>query len=407
MDQLKPLLGVESPLTEVTRALYSFARSAQAPIVGAMHVTCADEAEFECAKAFMDGFAQHLLPHVKFVQPSPFRLATLGGRYEWGAVRIAEQHFSTHEAQSGFKVLVVKVNAHTGLEEIRDGLRYGTMERYGSPSPSCGALASLLEGSDLPAIQVLRRQFTADGVDRIGQLLDAKTVPADLRALYAAIVEAQLQSRAVFLDIQDHEANSPTLYLVVSCVTVNRKDHDTEILCGVHLVDHRTEEKREEYIGLGDMPATYRIKQEMRRVRVTDDNPSASMPPRNVRRRVLEEWQKRGAVAPVQDPRLEQIRAEVAAKKHHEPSAARSMLRALLPLLAQLSPIPAAIYLFANGMAGIHHISRAQALARAAGSPDDARHIIGEVQGGLESLKPAKMRAMIETLVAPGKGGMA
>ncbi|MBN1421955.1 MAG: hypothetical protein JXP34_24495 [Planctomycetes bacterium] len=404
MDQLKPLLGVESPLTEVTRALYSMARSVQAPVVGAMQVTCADEAEFECQKAFMDGFAQHLLPHVKFVQPSPFLLSTLGARYEWGAVRVAEEHFATRESESAFKFLAVKVNAHAGLEEVRDTLRYGHMDRYGSSSASCGALAALLGGSDLPAIQVLRRQFTADGVDRVGQLLDEKKTPPDVRALYAAIVQAQLQSRAVFLDIQEHEPHSPTFYVVVSCVTINRKDHDTEILCGAHLVDHRTEEKREDYAGLGDEPATYRIKQELRRVRLTDENPNASMPPRNVRRRVLEEWQKHGHVAPVQDPRLDQIRADVAAKKHHQPAAAHSILRSLLPLLAQISPIPAAIYLFANGMAGIHHITRAQSLARAAGSPDDARHIIGEVQGGIESLKPAKMRAMIETLLGGGKG---
>ena len=106
MQHLYDMIGVEQPLTAISRGLKQYARGFRAPIVGAMHVTCSDESERECVDVFQDSFVQEMLPELKFHSHSAFRTANLGGRYEWGAVRIAEQHFATPDTQGAFKVLV-------------------------------------------------------------------------------------------------------------------------------------------------------------------------------------------------------------------------------------------------------------------------------------------------------------
>ena len=42
MQQLYDIIGVEQPLTAISRTLKQYARGFRAPVVGAMHVTCND-----------------------------------------------------------------------------------------------------------------------------------------------------------------------------------------------------------------------------------------------------------------------------------------------------------------------------------------------------------------------------
>ena len=117
LDRIIKLIGHETPLEEVARELCFIAQELHPPIVGALQLTCSDEAEQECIQAFQKGFVNHLLPSLKFAQQAPFRIANPGARYEWGCTSIAEAHFATTATKSSFKLMVAKVNAHVAVDE--------------------------------------------------------------------------------------------------------------------------------------------------------------------------------------------------------------------------------------------------------------------------------------------------
>ena len=215
MDQLKQLVGVEHGLDGVCNAIHMSVVGRIPSVVGAMHITCADESEHECVTAFQKGFVNLLLPQLKFAQQSAFRIANLGGRYDWGAVRIAEDHYAAAETVPVRKVIVVKVNSHVGVLEDHGKEKYGMMQRYDDASPSCGALHALVNGDNRPFATQLAELFVSEGPDRLAMLRDESQVDPEYRALYAAIASARLQSRKVILDIQDYTPVSPTEFLVI------------------------------------------------------------------------------------------------------------------------------------------------------------------------------------------------
>jgi hypothetical protein len=272
MEELIKLIGHEYTVKKISRTLCETAEKLRPGIVGAMHVTCADESEHECVQAFQKGFVQHHLPELKFAQQSAFRISNLGGRYDWGAFGIAEEHFVLPRDQKSFKLMVAKVNSHVGVISETDREYYGYYKRYGMNSACCGALNSLMAGKQGPFLDELRELFRSGGKERLQILMNAGQVTPELRGLYAAVVSAVLQARRVMADIRKHTASAPTLYLVVPCVTLNRSDIDTEILCGVYTADHRSGSAREEYTGPGDDPSTYSLEIRNRRIFIADSS---------------------------------------------------------------------------------------------------------------------------------------
>jgi hypothetical protein len=271
MEQLVNLLGQERDIDEVARRLYAITSRWNPPVVGAMHVTCSDESERECVEAFRHGYSNHLLPNLKFGERSHFRLANLGGRYERGAVHIADQHFSTVVAAKQHKLLLVKLNSHVCVETGPEGYRFGSMRRYDTESVYCGALHALMDGSPLPFAQELRDVFAWDGRDRLRLLMDETRVEPALRSFYAAVVNACLQARLALDDLLDQPPATPTRFVIVPCVTLNRPSKDAEIVCGVHEIDWRTDEPLVKYTGLDDDPSGYRCKNEWGGLAVEDD----------------------------------------------------------------------------------------------------------------------------------------
>ena len=259
MERLLDLIGRERDVDEVARTLYTVAFELRAPVVGAMQVTCADESERECIDAFQSNFVEDLLPSLKFGTRSRFRLANLGGRYERGAVAIAENHYSTGKAAGAFKLLVVKVNSHVCAESTEDGRRFGRMRRYDTESVYCGALHALMDGSELPFAKELGERFRSGGKDRLEILLDKTRVEPDHRSLFAAVANARLQVEGAVDDIRECSPQTPTFFLLLPCVTLNRKGKDTEIVCGVWQLDGRPNEPIDVYHGLGDDPSAYRL----------------------------------------------------------------------------------------------------------------------------------------------------
>jgi len=253
-ERVAALVGREHPLITISSSLRDFVRSLAAPVVGAYQVCCSDESEKEAIATFHLQFVRHLLPELKHFSRSAFRTINLGGRYECGALAIAEHHYATPESEESFKVIAVKINSHVAAAGRPDGRFYGRMPRYDRHSLWCGALHAMLEGSDLPAIGELSQTF---GAHRLATLRDLDD-PQDI-ALRMAIANSVLQTQVVSADVDSFEALTPTIYVIASCVTFNREREDTELLAGLTLIDSRLPEKSCQNVSLAADPAAYRF----------------------------------------------------------------------------------------------------------------------------------------------------
>ncbi len=268
MDELRKLIGLEHGLDEVCGRLREAVQGLAAPVIGALEVNCSDESELECMAAFQRHFVEHLLPDLKTAARAPFRTCNLGARYERGAVHVAEQHYALPASRDSFKVMVLKINGHVSVRDGPASASFGPMERYQTESNACGALHDMLAGADLPALDELR---DALGGRRVAALLDAERVEQQYRYLFAAIVSTNMQAARAVADISAQAPHTPTLYMVVPCVTFNRPGPDTELVCGLHEVDRRGSEIETRYDGLGDDPSAYRVSTRNGLIRVTDD----------------------------------------------------------------------------------------------------------------------------------------
>ena len=414
MQRLRQLVGQEKLLSEVAQALYRFARGMDAAAVGAIHITCADETEYECVDALQHGFVRYLLPPLKSARQSAFRLANVGGRYEWGALSLAENHFAAPPTADHFKLMLVKINSHVALDDTTTGEQsaipgaarkrsseFGTLIRYGRESSCCSALTSVLQGSHDPFVNDLRETLNSEGHDRVAKLLDTQQVDPTYRMLFAAITSVRLQAPKILLDAQEHNAVTPTYYLIVPCVTINRAGPDTEIVCGLYTMDDRADGSDAGYFGLGDDPGKYKVRFLHRRLDVTDELVDIERPGRDHRAMVSAAWRERSGGEPtrVQDERLEKIREDVTNEKHRKPHHGRALLRAALPILAEVAPIPAAILMFADGAVGIHHAFRVHKLADEMTDSAEARKILDEIHNKIDTMELDRAEALIEMLM--------
>ena len=292
MTELYDLVGREQPLPDVAQVIHDWARTQNAAEVGALQVTCSDESERECVEALQRDFTDHLLPALKFARRSAFQLSNLGGRYEWGAAPLAEDHFLSERSRRGYTLLVAKLNAHVAFEDVPKAtatatpFRLGVWDRYGRDSTSCGALNALVANRRSPFLDDLREAFDSEGHDRLATLRDSQRVDPLFRPLAAAMVSSRLQARKAVIDLQDRAPVQPTYWVVLPCVTVNRHAQDTEIVCGVYAVDGRDGERAVTYSGLGDDAAAYRIERVESHFTVTDDHVGVSRSGRDHRQMV-------------------------------------------------------------------------------------------------------------------------
>jgi len=272
MNQLRDLIGMEVDLERVISSLRRFTRDLNPPVVGSYHVTCSDEVEWGCAETFQRLFVQDMLPQLRPGVQASFRTMNLGARYEWGALRVAEEHYATADTEETFKLLVAKINSHVAVQEVGGRVVHGKLDRYGVESTCCGALVSLLRGAVLPATEELRELFRSGGQDRLAMLTDPQDIPPEHQALSAAIVNARLQADRAVLDIREFRPETPTIFLILPCVTLNRSGVDTELVVGQYGVDWTEEHPTVKYTGLGDNPAHYRIEHVRGRLQVEDDH---------------------------------------------------------------------------------------------------------------------------------------
>ena len=412
MELLHNLVGHERSLREVAQVICFWAQRQNATAVGALHVTCSDESERECAEAFQQGFVQYMLPSLKFARHSAFQLSNLGGRYEWGAARLAEGHFAARDARTGYTLLIAKINAHVAFEEVdpaSDGgatFRLGTWDRYGRDSTSCGAIGSLLDGVRSPFVDDLREAFESEGKDRLAPLHDPDAVAPLYRPLFAAVVSARLQARKVALDIQDSDVTFPSYWLVLPCVTVNRHERDTEILCGVYVIDGRNGDRQVTYSGLGDDPAAFQIERTHSRFAITDDQIGVHRPGRDHRQLSRHQLplHQHTHVFGAHTEHLDRVRRDLQQNKHRHHHHARALLRIALPIFAQVAPVPAALLAFTYGAAGIHHAYKIHKLADEMKGSAQAREILDEVYEQIDQLDGEHAEALLELLMAEYSG---
>ncbi|MBP89264.1 MAG: hypothetical protein CMJ64_21530 [Planctomycetaceae bacterium] len=398
MQQLESLLGREHEIDSLNRALRDFAQSQRADGVGAMHVTCSDESERESAESFQHWFCDNLLPELKFWSRSPFRQANLGGRYEFGATAIAEQHFATPKTRDGFKLLLVKINSHVAVHGGHGTPTFGIMPRYEVESTFCGGLHALLDGVSGPFIDDLAQTFASEGKPRLAMLRDPEQIDPSVRALLAAIVNARLQARRAIVDIQNHTPHTPTLYFVLSCVTLNRKQRDAELVVGYYLADRR-DSSNVEYHGLGDDPSEYRFSLDHQRIVIEDDHVGQPRSARDHREHILSLWMERREPTAAKDARLIEVAQQATPEQLQDPKLAKEIAKTLGWILLDLSPIPTSVLLFAKGAAGAHHLYNVHRLARGEQDEGSARKIVSEFIDNVDSLSGEQARGVIDSLL--------
>jgi len=168
-----------------------------------------------------------------------------------------------------------------------------------------------------------------------------------------------------------------------------------------------------EYQGLGDDPADYRLAPGSGHIAVEDPHIAVPRPARDHRALVLERWSATrsseaagDAGAPAEARRrLDELMREGAEGRHHTLEYAKPMLRGLLNVVSLADPVTAAIVLFAQGLAGIHHLHRVHRLARRLGNADDARRVLGDVSRRLDRLPPERARQVIDVLLGQIRRG--
>ena len=406
MTELYDLIGYERPLPDVAQAIHDWAQTQDAAEVGALHVTCSDESERECVEALQRGFSDHLLPPLKFACRSAFQISNLGGRYEWGAAPLAEDHFLSERSRQGHTLLVAKLNAHVAFEDIPDSsaaaprFRLGIWDRYGRDSTSCGALNALIAGKRSPFLDDLREAFQCEGHDRLAALRDTQRVDVLFRPLAAAVVSARLQARKAVLDLQDRAPVQPIYWVVLPCVTVNRHAADTEIVCGVYTVDGRDGERRVTYSGLGDDPAAYQIERVDDRFTVTDTQIGITRNGRDHRQMV------QTGVTPLPAhtrdllrQRLSQVQQDVKKDPDQGHQRTQTLLKRVLPIYASTAPVEAATLAFTHGVAGIHHACTVHALADEQAGARQARLILEQIYDQIDQLDERRATLLVGLLL--------
>jgi hypothetical protein len=152
---------------------------------------------------------------------------------------------------------------------------------------------------------------------------------------------------------------------------------------------------------LGDDPTAYETWRQHGLFVVSDAEAAVERRARDHRALVRDAWKERRiepALA-VRDERIERIQRDVAQNKHHHHHHAKTLLRAALPILAEVAPVPAAILLFAEGAVGIHHAFRVQQLTREMEQSLEARQILDEIEAKVDQFEPDRARALIELLM--------
>lgn len=248
--QLNAILGRELELGLLSDALSNVVGAAACPTVGVVHITCADEAQHRVIEKVQELLVEPHVTPMASGERTAFRLINLGGHHEHGALGIAEEHWAGAHDDDRPKLMVVRVDAHVGVDHDPAGRPlYGRFLRFGRSSVACGALAAVLKG-----VAMRGAEGFVDNEVRARRILEA--FPEHTRMLAAAICRAELSAQDCLDEIHRLEPQSPTVWLVVATVTLNHPDRHSSMLTSTHLVGDTTQPH---HSGLGTDIDRYQI----------------------------------------------------------------------------------------------------------------------------------------------------
>lgn len=408
LRELESLIGREVHLDVLHGAVRRTSQAiAGVSEYGTCLVTCADEFQGELSRNFDRDVARPLLPHV----PSrTFTVANMAGRIEPGALQIADAHFTVKTRDEGHKLLLIEIAAHVGRRAGRDGPVYGELNRFGLPSPCCGALAMLLSP---PAAAFSVRHPWFDqlsaffGPERLAAL---RRDTSPYRLASAAIVHAVLQAETGLADLMRDPPRTPTHVVLVSCVIINQRGSDGALLCSYHhLVSDGVHVQVDSGGSLRSSPESHRFRSEGDLLVVESpwdvDEPTIVAVPRPTDeaavaagREVLERSTK-----PAVREHLTRARRQVEHLEQRPTGMrvyARPVLRGLLQALSVVAPevgLAALLVESATDLARARHLR--DLLARGP-STEEARRVLHDLEPTIQQLGHREAREVLETLLA-------
>jgi hypothetical protein len=417
LRELQQLVGHESQLDHfhgvVRRAAQSLERIVEH---GTVLVTCADEFQGELRASFDRDVARPLTSGSLLSGRCTFALSNMGGRIEPGALRLADDHFTSRTRRDGAKLLLVEIVSHCGVLATAGGKQYGKLDRFGVVSDCCGALALLLAKPDTaaavrhPWFDQLSAFF---GEDRLSAL---RADAGPLRALSAAIVHAVLQAESAVADVMREPPPTPTHVLIVSAVLINQPSFDDVIPVAVHhLRCERGDVLVEQGFTLRSTPASLRYDSSSGRIVVTSDETVDSYSERRVAIHPVHEIERHVARVASASDELARARAKLAAQHlgrahreverlRREPRAWRVYARPLLRGLVQsLSVVAPEIGLLTMAVQTGRDVARAEHVRRllAKGlSHEDARRVLHDFEAEIQQLSHKDAQDVLELLLA-------
>ena len=248
---LEAIVGRELELGLLSGVLSDTVGAVDVETVGAVHITCADEAQHRVIEKVQELLVERHVTPMASGEHTIFRLINLGGYHEMGALDIAENHWAgAHDPATGSKLMVVRVDAHVGVDADPAGAPiYGHFLRFGHTSVACGALAAVLRGQAMPGAEGF-----VDHEVRARRIIEA--FPEHTRMLAAAICRAELSAADCRREIQTMAHDTPTVWLIVATVTLNHPDRHASMLTSVSVTD---EQLVESGAGLGIDVERYQI----------------------------------------------------------------------------------------------------------------------------------------------------
>ena len=84
--------------------------------------------------------------------------------------------------------------------------------------------------------------------------------------------------------------------------------------------------------------------------------------------------------------------------KQADVDAVKPLLKLAVLGLASAAGVPMVLFLFAEGLVGLHHIWRVHRLAAGKGTPEDVEIMLRDFQHSHEKVAPERARAVLEKL---------
>src|SRR5688572_8371571 len=409
---LESFVGREVPLDVLHGEVRRSAQAVRGVVeFGTVLVGCSDEFNTELRSSFDRDVARPLLPHV----PSrTFSVSNLAGRVEPTALQLADQHFTVKTRREGAKALIVEIAAHVGRRSSAGGWKYGEVDRFGEPSPCCGALFNLINPP--AAANAVRHpwfeQLTAFfGPERLAALR-GDTSP--YRMVAAAIVHAVLQAESSLVDLLREPPPTPTHVVILPLVVVNQRGSERALLVGCHHIlcdGHMAHVQRG--FSLRSTPSALQFDTASGALAVTspwEDDKEVSAPISHPRKDPHPPRVAAAALARMSEPAVEKrvvhTAKEVERLRAH-PSAlrvySRPLLRALLQGISVVAPEVGLAALLSEGVGELVHAHHLRDLLQRGPTSEEARRALLELEPRIQQLGHRQALEVLESLLARHK----